>query len=346
MKDNFILYTQQYEVLEPLSDEQLGKLLRALYLYARDKETPTFTDGMLTMAFGFVRMQIDASNAKYEEKREKMRENIRKRWERQKNTNDTIVNCDNFEDTIEYKSKQKNTNDTIVSISNDSNVMNSKESVDSMKEEPSKEASDAKNGFFASSASSGGSESESKKGKPAKGRAVDYAAIKDYWNRKVEETHSAMRRLTKMSDQRMSNVRARLREYGGDVSIIYNAMDNAMASAFMNGNNSRGFVASFDWMMSPKYFPRVLEGNYNDAVTWQPQQPTPQPQQPQEPSIGERYQQAQHRRSQEQEDQDLTVKILGLIDLLERDPKSLCRQALVEYYRNGTMKRLGIDWKP
>ena len=152
-----------------------------------------------------------------------------------------------------------------------------------------------------------------------------------------------MRRLTLMSDQRRSNVRARVREVGGDVSKVYQAIDIAMSSDFMNGKNSRNWVASFDWIMCPTNFAKVLEGNYNNPQQGQPQQPA---QSAQEPTLGERYQQAKHQASQEKLDQDLTVKILGLIDLLERDPKSLCRNALIEYYKNGTMKRLGIDWNP
>lgn len=97
----------------------------------------------------------------------------------------------------------------------------------------------------------------------AEKEGVDFAAIKKYWNQRHDETNSAMRRLTMMSDQRKRNVRARIRDSGGKVDLIYKAIDNAMASGFMNGNNKSGWVASFDWIMCPTNFPKVLEGAYD-----------------------------------------------------------------------------------
>lgn len=99
---------------------------------------------------------------------------------------------------------------------------------------------------------------------PPGGGKTEYSDIKDYWNRMVEETHSAMRRLTIMSDLRRINVKARIRDYKGDTSVIYRAIDNAMRSDFMNGDNRRGWTASFDWIMRPTNFPKVLEGNYGN----------------------------------------------------------------------------------
>lgn len=111
-------------------------------------------------------------------------------------------------------------------------------------------------------------------GKEAQKGGMDYSALKEYWNRKVEETHSTMRRLTIMSDQRKSNVRGRLRDYGGNPKVIFQAIDKAMRSDFMNGHNRKGWTASFDWIMCPTNFPKVLEGNYdkvevdNDDAPW------------------------------------------------------------------------------
>ena len=344
MKDNFILYTQQYEVLEPLTDEQLGKLLRALYLYARDKEIPVFDDGMLTMAFGFVRMQIDASNAKYEEKREKMRENIKKRWNRQKNTNDTDVclnNSDVTNDTKVYNGIQKNTNDTDVCICNDSNDSN--DSNDRMKEEPSKEASKSKSGVFDAAA-----KNSQKKSSVGRKSEIDFKAIKDYWNEKHDATNSAMRRLTIMSDQRKNNVRARLREYGGDVSQVYKAIDAAMRSDFMNGKNGKGWIASFDWIMCPTNFPKVLEGNYTDERPAKaPSQG--QPMETARPSVGDRWNEARHRQAETvtQQDNKYRVVVSAMLEDLRKNPNNKpARQSLTRFYEAGVLQRLGIDWKP
>lgn len=45
-------------------------------------------------------------------------------------------------------------------------------------------------------------------------------------------------------------------------------------------------------------------------------------------------------------DRALSIRIQGMIQVLERNPKSLCRGQLLAYYNNGTIARLGIQWKP
>jgi len=41
-------------------------------------------------------------------------------------------------------------------------------------------------------------------------------------------------------------------------------IDQAGRSSFLRGDNSRGFIATFDWCFKPKNFVKVLEGNYID----------------------------------------------------------------------------------
>ena len=59
--------------LKRLTDAQRGVLLDALLTYAGGEE-PTFTDGMVMVAFDFFRTQIDIDRAKYDEVCEKRRE--------------------------------------------------------------------------------------------------------------------------------------------------------------------------------------------------------------------------------------------------------------------------------
>ena len=40
MKDSFILYTEQKEVIDKLSDEQAGKLIKAIYKYVETQKMP------------------------------------------------------------------------------------------------------------------------------------------------------------------------------------------------------------------------------------------------------------------------------------------------------------------
>ena len=64
MKDSFILYNSFYEPLRYLTDEQLGKLFRAIFNYTSTGETTEEEDIMV--AFMFVKNQIDLDSKKYE----------------------------------------------------------------------------------------------------------------------------------------------------------------------------------------------------------------------------------------------------------------------------------------
>lgn len=47
-------------------------------------------------------------------------------------------------------------------------------------------------------------------------------------------------------------------------------------------------------------------------------------------------------------DKDIIFKtrIIGMIELLQKNPHSLCRKQLEIYQANGTLERLGIQWNP
>lgn len=77
MNDSFILYTSYYALIEGLTDEQLGQLTRAIFLYARDGETISL-EPVVRMAFGFIVDDMKRNKAKYEEKVERWRANGRK----------------------------------------------------------------------------------------------------------------------------------------------------------------------------------------------------------------------------------------------------------------------------
>ena len=336
MNDSFILYTSDYQLIEELTDEQLGQLTRALFIYARDGEVIKL-DPVVRMAFVFIKDKIDRNQQKYQKKCERNRENIRKRWNKS-NTNDTKENERIPNDTSVYERIPNDTTRYLYDSDSDSDSDVSKETDNNI---PSKE---------------GLSISENPKVDPARRCAkIDFAAIKEYWNTKHDQSGSAMRRLTLMSDQRKSNVRARIREYGGDVQNVYKAIDKAMASDFMNGKNGKGWVASFDWMMCPSNFPKVLEGNYDNeqpAGSQHPQSAAAKAQDPaatERPSIGERYEQAKHQQpaSQQSRDDKFRWVIQQNLDDLKKNPRNKpAKDSLARFYEQGVLQRLGINWKP
>ena len=87
MNDSFILYTSYYALIEGLTDEQLGQLTRAIFLYARDGKIIKL-DPVVRMAFGFIIDDIKRNKAKYEEKVERWRANGKKGGRPRKNQED------------------------------------------------------------------------------------------------------------------------------------------------------------------------------------------------------------------------------------------------------------------
>lgn len=191
----------------------------------------------------------------------------------------------------------------------------------------------------------------SEKKKSKKGE-IDYAAIKDYWNEQHDKTNSAMRRLTLMTENRKEAIRGRLKDCKGDISKIYLAIDKAMASDYLNAGHS---WASYDWVMTRKYFPKVLEGNYDNtkpATSQQPQSAAVKAQDPAataRPSIGELYEQAKHQQPSSQQSQDNKFRWViqqNLEDLKKNPNNKPAKDSLTRYYERGVLQRLGIDWKP
>ena len=73
MNDSFILYTSYYALIEGLTDEQLGQLTRAIFLYARDGEIISL-EPVVRMAFAFIKDNIERNQDKYQAKCEKNRQ--------------------------------------------------------------------------------------------------------------------------------------------------------------------------------------------------------------------------------------------------------------------------------
>lgn len=338
MNDSFILYTSYYALIEGLTDEQLGQLTRAIFLYARNGKTINL-EPVVRMAFAFIKDDIERNQDKYQAKCEKNRqialERERKKREAREKAGDTNVHertrtCENSTNVHErspYDNDNDNDNDNDVSKETDI--------------EPSKEG--IQSASVKTEAPGGGKGSKSQK--------IDYAAVKEYWNRKHDETKSAMPPITLMTENRKVMVKARLRQCKGDVKTLYRAIDIAMASDFMNGNNKRGWVGKFDWIFgNEQNFAKVLEGNFNNEPPAASQQPQAQdPAATARPSIGELYEQAKHQQPASQQSQDDKFRWViqqNLADLKKNPHNKPAKDSLTRYYERGVLQRLGIDWKP
>lgn len=343
MSDSFIIYTSYLKIFEQLTDEQLGQLTRHMLSFAKTGEEPAIEDPLVKLSFAFIKDDMERNQRKYEEKCERLRANARKRWD--KKQLDAEASEDMQKHTNVCKSMQLHANAQIA-MHNDNEYDNDNvDDNDVSKEtdilEPSKEG--IQSASVKTEAPGGGKGSKSQK--------IDYAAVKEYWNRKHDETKSAMPPITLMTENRKVMVKARLRQCKGDVKTLYRAIDIAMASDFMNGNNKRGWVGKFDWIFgNEQNFAKVLEGNFNNGPPAAIQQPQPQdPAATARPSIGELYEQAKHQQPASQQSQDDKFRWViqqNLADLKKNPHNKPAKDSLTRYYERGVLQRLGIDWKP
>ena len=352
MSDSFIIYTSYLKIFEQLTDEQLGQLTRHMLSFAKTGKEPSIEDPLVKLSFAFIKDDMERNQRKYEEKCERLRANARKRWD--KKQLDSEASEDMQKHTNVCKSMQMHANAQIAMHNDNDNeyVNDNVDDNDVSKEtnilEPSKEASmqsfSRKNVCAAAEPQKSSEKKKSKKGE------IDYAAIKDYWNEQHDKTNSAMRRLTLMTENRKEAIRGRLKDCNGDISQIYLAIDKAMASSYLNAGHS---WASYDWVMTRKYFPKVLEGNYDNSVPAASQQPAEaraqDPAATARPSIGERYEQAKHQQPAPQQSQDDKFRwvIQQNLDDLKKNPHNKpAKDSLARFYEHGVLQRLGINWKP
>ena len=65
-----------------------------------------------------------------------------------------------------------------------------------------------------------------------------------------------------VTPKRKQAVLARIREHGREAAL--EMIDQASASAFLSGQNARGWVADFGWLFRPENFVKVYEGKFNN----------------------------------------------------------------------------------
>jgi len=91
----------------------------------------------------------------------------------------------------------------------------------------------------------------------------------DFFNEKTKGVFGTVR--LPLSEKRRSMLRGRINEHGKDA--FFRVVELAMQSSFLKGQNSRGWAATFDWLIKPTNFEKVLSGNYTDrpSLFQQPQ---------------------------------------------------------------------------
>ena len=122
-KKSFILYADYIKHIRRLSDEDAGRLFKAIFDYVNEGKLPDL-DGMAAMAFSFIANQLDTDLQKYEEICRKRAENIKKRWDKVNSDKKTSERLCNTSNTNEYNCIFCNTNDTDNDIDSDIDIEN------------------------------------------------------------------------------------------------------------------------------------------------------------------------------------------------------------------------------
>ena len=121
-KKSFILYCDLIHTVSKLDDQQAGKLFKHILSYVND-EKPVTEDLITNIAFEPVKQALKRDLVKYEELREKNKENARKRWDSKKN--EKIPNDATASDRMRMDTK--NADNVNVSVSVINNINNESE---------------------------------------------------------------------------------------------------------------------------------------------------------------------------------------------------------------------------
>lgn len=92
---------------------------------------------------------------------------------------------------------------------------------------------------------------------------LDVQPIIESWN--SLSNNSAIKPISKLTpaSKRYQSLVARIKEYSLD--DVLKAIENVSQSKFLKGDNNKSWIITFDWLVKPNNFPKVLEGNYNNT---------------------------------------------------------------------------------
>ncbi len=86
MKKALLLHYDLFDTFSLLSDEELGKIIRAVFEYDTSGNMPEFEDRLLLAVFMRIAECLDRNNTRYEEVCQKKAEAMKRRWEKIRQT--------------------------------------------------------------------------------------------------------------------------------------------------------------------------------------------------------------------------------------------------------------------
>lgn len=89
---------------------------------------------------------------------------------------------------------------------------------------------------------------------------IDYSELVKFFNEKTQGVFGVIR--MPLSDKRKGMINARIKTYGKET--FAQMIQKALNSDFLKGQNKNGWRASFDWLIKPTNFEKVISGNYDN----------------------------------------------------------------------------------
>ena len=271
MRERSIRFHERwFKMASDMDDATRLKVYDMIMGYAFDELVPTDTD--LSLLFLSVKAEIDEDRKREEElhavRSRVGKAGIEKRWQNariakiandSKNSNcytcyDLLSNqskstqspTETKEEKERSKEKEEYINNNIINNNNINNIEEEDKEEESLQVLPTRPTR-VTGGAVAPAAA------------PAT-EASYLASVMDHWNERMKGV--GIPSIVAINGNRRSHVLARMREYGAEA--VAKVIDMVAASRFLQGSNNRGFVATFDWVIKPANFIKILEGNYNE----------------------------------------------------------------------------------
>lgn len=98
---------------------------------------------------------------------------------------------------------------------------------------------------------------------PTHNEPIDFEALVNFFNDITGGVFGIVK--NPLSEKRKTLVRARIREHGKKTFV--DAIYTAMRSDFLKGQNGKGWTMTFDWMIKPTNYEKIITGNYGNRTT-------------------------------------------------------------------------------
>ena len=104
-KTSFVLPTDLLDYLEDFSDDEVGKIFRAILIYTNETEEPEFDDRAMKVVFRHIKKYIDSANENYDKKVQANRVNGAKGGRPKKDVEENPKNPTVIEKTERFSEK-------------------------------------------------------------------------------------------------------------------------------------------------------------------------------------------------------------------------------------------------